>query len=611
MFANLHVKNWLTYLKRGLERKQPEERIATPGRPASAGSDFANLRPFWERHWRKGAGGGLLILISSLFGLPQPLITRFIVDQVILDRRIGLLAAAVIAFAAVSIIERLSRLLYQFHFARFEQEVILDIQQDLFSRTLRLPKAFFDANETGYLMSRLSSDVHDLRYFFSETVIHVVSNSLRFVGGLAFLFYLEWMLALGVLVVLPGMMACVLYFSSRIRYLSHRSMEQQANISSCFQESLSAASLIKAFSTEDVTVKRLIDRLRAAFHISLERLTVSSVANLAVQSMPGLARLVVLGWGAYLVVQERWTLGSLLAFQAYLAYVFGPAQFLASANMEVQTALAALQRVSALFDIAPEESMGTGFPAVRLEGKIELRDVSFAYGSGPPVLDDISFRVAPGERVAIVGPSGVGKTTLLSLILCFYRPTAGEILFDGRPAREYELNSLRRRIGYVSQTTQLLSGTVLENLRYGNADAEAGLVIQAARAASIHEFVMGLPDGYESRLGEGGLNLSEGQRQRISLARALVKDPDILILDEPTAALDSMTEKSIMEILPDVARGKTLFVVAHRLSTISGSDRILLLNENRLVAVGPHDTLLKTNPYYRSLIAEQGLAGPG
>jgi ABC-type multidrug transport system fused ATPase/permease subunit len=299
----------------------------------------------------------------------------------------------------------------------------------------------------------------------------------------------------------------------------------------------------------------------------------------------------------------------LFAFQAYLGYVFSPAQYLATANLDLQDARASLERVSALFDIVPEENIGKGRTIEKLSGEIEFRNVSFSYDSREPVLKDISFYVRPGERIAIVGPSGVGKTTLISLILRFYKPSSGEIYFDGRAASEVDVNALRQRIGYVSQTPLLLCETIMENLRFGNPESNEEEVLRAAKVAGIHDFVCHLPKGYESEVGERGINLSEGQKQRLSIARALVKDPDILVLDEPASALDSLTEKSIFQFLPDFLKNKTLFVVAHRISTIKNSDHILLLNENRLVGMGTHKSLLESNDYYRSLVAYQQGSG--
>jgi ABC-type multidrug transport system fused ATPase/permease subunit len=599
------VDSWFTYLKRGLSRKLPKDRISGQEGYSGIKANLKNLRPFLSRHWRKGLLGAGLIILTSLLGFPQPLIMRYVVDDVILSRQLKLLVGAILVLAGILLAEKLTSILQEFYFTRFEQQVTLDIQQNLLDHTLRFPKSFFDDNQTGYLMSRLSSDVEGLRWFFSSNIIFIISNIVRFLGGLGLLFYLEWRMAVGVLVILPVIVLCMRYFSVKIHVLSHQSMEQQANVSSQFQESLSAVSLIKAFSSETRTVGRLMSNLKAAFKISLEQSSVSSVANLAINSMPGIARAIVLALGAYWIIKGQWSLGSLLAFQAYLGYVFGPAQFLATANLDLQNARAALERVSALFDIVPEENMGTGKTVERLTGEIEFKNVSFSYDIHEPVLKDISFRISPGERVAIVGPSGVGKTTLVSLILRFYRPTSGEIDFDGRSASDYEVGSLRRRIGYVSQSTLLLSGTIMENLRYGNPDASPEQVMRAARVAGIHDFINSLPEGYETEIGEKGINLSEGQKQRLSIARALVKDPDILVLDEPTSALDSRTEKSIFQSLPAFVKNKTLFIVAYRLSTIRDSDRILLLDENRLVAIGTHQSLLKTNEDYRSMVAYQ------
>ena len=599
------MKTWFKYLKQGLSSQLPQDRIAGDKNHTDLKGSLKNLFPYLKRHWQKGLLGFLLVLIASLCSFPAPLITRYLVDKVILDRQLGLLAGAVILLACFLAAEKLARMLQEFYFARFEQRITLDIQQDLVDRVLRFPKTFFDNNQTGYLMSRLTEDVDGIRWFFSNTIVYIFSNVIRLVGGVCFLFYLEWRLASAVLILLPALGWGVRFFSNRLHYLNHQTMEQKARIAGSLQESLSESTLIKAYASEKHTLRRLVSGWQRVFKTSLQQTTVASLAGLIVDSTPGLARLLSLSVGAVWIINGQWTLGSLLAFQAYLIYVFGPAQILASANLQLQKALAALQRVSALLNVVPEDNAGSGKAVQHLTGDIEFKNVSFSYNGSEPVLQNFSFRIHRGERVAIVGPSGVGKTTLLSLILRFYQPTTGEIYFDDQPASDYEVGALRKRLGYVAQRPRLLSDTIMNNLRYGNPDASQAAVVRAADAAGIHSFIEKLPKGYQTKIGEKGVNLSEGQRQRLSIARALIKDPDILILDEPTAALDVEAERSLFDRLPEFVREKTLFIATHRLSTINACDRILLLNENRLVASGSHQNLIESNSYYRSMVSNQ------
>lgn len=599
------MTSWLSYLRRGLNRNLPPDRLASPGSTGSLRLRLQNLNPYLRRHWGGLAFGAALVLLATLVALPQPLVYAYLIDEAILAGQLDKLVYAVLALGLLKIASLGLNALQQFYFARFEQQVILEIQGDLLERALRFPKAFFDEKETGYLMQRLTGDVSGLRWFFSNTMVSILSSLARLVGGVVMLFYLEWRLALVALLAAPALALAVRFFFTKLHALSHHSMEQQAQVSRQVQETLSATPLIKAFATEDRTAGKVMGALQTSRDLALEQTAVNWLAGQAFSLAPDLARGLVFLVGAIWIIQGRWQLGQLFAFQSYLGYVFGPAMALASMSLQYQNALAALERVSSLFEILPEENLGSGRPVDRLHGEIEFKEVSFSYNGTDPVLQDLSARIAPGEQVAIVGPSGVGKTTLVSLILRFYRPTQGEIYFDGLPASEYELSSLRRRIGYVSQSPLLLAGTVLENLRYGEPEASRETVVQAARAAGIHDFIAGLPLGYDSLVGERGVNLSEGQKQRLSLARALIKNPDILILDEPTAALDSLTEHWIFEALPQLIRGKTLFLVAHRLATVQNADRIMLLNERRLIDFGSHHELLGRSEYYRTLVETQ------
>lgn len=602
--------NWFNFLKQGLSKQIPlPDKIADQAKPADPKAAVRALVPFMRHHRRTGLLGALLILFSTFLVFPQPLIYRYLVDDVILARQLELLPWAVFMFVGIKFLALGTELLQDYYLHNFEQAVILDIQKKLLDHTLKLPKAFFDQKEIGYLISRISSDVGGLQWFFSGTIVYLFSSSLQFIGGLAFLFYLEWRLALACMVLLPILIVSNRYFSVRLRTLSHRGMEQRATILQNLQETIASIPLIKAFSSESRESQRVSQAFEGGRQISMEQNVVSSVAALAIKVIPDLARAIVLVAGAYLAIQGEWTLGSLLAFNSFLSYVLSPAIYLANANLTLQNALASLERVIGLFDIVPEENLDTGQSVAHLRGHIEFKDVSFSYGSDDAVLENISFNIQPGERVAIVGPSGVGKTTLVSLILCFYKPTSGEITFDGLPVSDYNLLTLRRRIGYVSQSSLLLSGTFNENLRYGNPNASQEDVEKAAKAAGIHEFIMGLRQGYDSKIDERAVNLSEGQKQRLSIARALIKSPDIFIFDEPTAALDSIVERSIFNALPPFIQDKTLFIVAHRLATIQDSDRILLLNEKELVATGTHAQLLLENAFYRQLVANQQVMG--
>ena len=598
----MQMKSWFQYLQSANRRKLPENKIETR---SQSHQKLKTLLPYFKSHWRIGTLGALVVVLTSLLAFPGPLITRYLIDKVILGKQLALLFGAILLLAVVKGTDILLKNSQQYLFTRFEQGILLDIQHSLFDRTLRLPKSFFDAKETGYLMSRLLGDVQGLRWFFSSTLIYVFTSIFQFIGGIIVLIYLNWRLALAVLVVLPLMYSTVRFFGRKLRILSHHSMERSAEVFQSVQESLEHSSLIKAFATEHQTSDSLADKLRASQQISMEQSTLGALANLAIGATPDIAQLIVLAGGAFMIIRGEWSIGSLLAFQAYISFVYGPVQFLASTSFQWQNAMASLERVSALFDIVPEEQNGIGLKVEHLHGEVEFKHVFFSYNSRDIVLDDISFAAQAGEHLAIVGPSGVGKTTLVSLLLQFYRPQNGEILIDGRPATEYELLSLRRRIGYVPQSPTLLSGTIAENLRYGDPDADEAEVKKAARAAGIDDFISSLPQGYQSLVGERGVNFSEGQKQRLAIARALVKNPDILVLDEPTSALDMRTEESIFASLPELVRGKTLFIIAHRPSTIRQADRILCFNDKRLVGSGSLDELEKNCGYFQELLRDQ------
>ncbi|MCX5751267.1 MAG: ABC transporter ATP-binding protein [Candidatus Saganbacteria bacterium] len=599
------IAHWFFYLKQGLSRLKPADPISKDKKSLDLRTGLKFLRPFLLKHWPRAILGVIVVLVVSVFGYVQPLVTKFLIDNVMVGRQMQFFIPVILFLVAVNVLEKVGGAFQGFFFTRFGQGVVLDMQTDLVSRSLLFPKSFFDSKDTGYLMSRLSQDVQGLQWFFSSTLVFIFTNILRFFVGAVLLFYLEWRLSLVILVVLPLMVFGIKFFSERIRVLSHHNMEYRAGVMQRIQETLSSIPLIKSFASEKQESDRVKKDLEEVYHNSLEQNVVQSFAGIVIGSIGDVARLITMVAGIPLVVNGGWTMGSLYAFIAYLSYVYGPVQFLANTNFQLQNALVSLERVSSFYDVVPEEHSKEGTPQIKLSGRIDFKQVEFSYVPEEKVLKGISFSLKSGEHVAIVGTSGAGKTTLASLILGFYVPDKGEILFDGKNASSYSVDLLRRRIGYVSQNTRLLSGSIKENLCYGNPEAEIEEIVKAAKTAGIHDFIVNLPDKYDSLIGENGVSLSEGQRQRLSIARALIKKPDILIFDEPSSSLDSLTERAIFEILPGEVKGKTMIIITHKLYTVMHSSRILVIKDGNLVADGKHHSLMQENDFYRSLVESQ------
>lgn len=589
--GSFQADNWFTCLQRGFSRKKPQDRIAGKSQHRSVREGLKPFIPIILSHWKIGITAGIFLLVGSLLTFPQPMITRFLMDHVLLEKQLALLAPVIALFAAAAVGQRISGILQGFFYTRFQQNVTLDIQKELLERILGLPKAFFDRIQTGYLVSRIQNDTSGIQWFFSGTVVQVLTQSIRFIGGLIFIFYLEWRIALPVTLSLPVTWFVARYMSQKTYVLSHHSMECNSMVSGHFQEAFSSVPLIKAFSKERHTIRHMVDGLKKAFGIALEQQVVGFVNNTALEALPGLARFFVLIFGSYWVIKGDWTIGSLLAFQAYLGYVYGPAQMLVHTNYQFQKSRACLERISALFDTMPEDNVGVGEIIAGPLGDITFKNVGFSYDGRQEVLKGVDFRVKAGRKVAIVGPSGAGKTTLISLILRFYRPTTGEIYYGNRPASTLETRSLRRHFGYVPQEAVLLSGSIMENLRYGNEDATVAEIRRAAQAAGIHDVLTRLPKGYDTIIGEHGAGLSEGQKQRIAIARALIRDPDVLIMDEPTSALDTQTESAIFRLLPKMSDRKTVFIISHRSTPIQDADLVIRLDGTGAAVLEEHRTM--------------------
>ncbi len=591
------MNTWLGYLKNALHRQMPEDGLSSGKKYGRLRDNLKYIYPSLLKNWKLGVVGVVCILLTSLLAFPMPLVSKYFLDNVLIKRDMSLLVPVLIVYAAIIVSNKLLNILQSFSSTRFLQEVTLDIQGRLLRNVFALPKAFFDHIQKGYLMSRLTSDVSAARWFISGTVVQLFIQIVRFVGGLFFIFYLEWRIALPLIFFLPLPFIVARYFGKKSYIMSHQSRERYARFNSVFQELISSVPLIKIFSKEKKAEAKIIDEMRANNELENEQQMLGFMNSTIMSVMPGIATAFLAIFGAYWVIVGHWTVGALWAFRSYFGYVLGPMNYFASNINQLQSNRASMERLATLFKMAPEENTETGISPERLKGTIEFNNVSFGYEPGKEVLKNVSFKAVAGEHWAVIGPSGIGKTTLISLLLRFYKPSAGEIYFDGLSASDYNVRSLRRRIGYVPQKTELYSGTIAENLRFSNDDATIEEIVRAAKVADIHSFIESLPKKYDSVLDEFAANLSEGQKQRISIARALIRNPDILVFDEPTASLDSVTENHIYSLMPEFVKNKTTFTIAHRLNTVKNAHKVIFFRDGVEALIGPHNELMNHVDY--------------
>ncbi len=570
--------------------------------------DLKLLFPFVRPHWKLGLIAGLTALAGTIATILIPLAFRFLADDAVLDGNHKLLNTIVLVVMCVFTFIALADFFKQIYFCRFQQQVILDVQRSLFDRLLRLPKTFFDSNSTGYLMSRVAGDVFQLQAFFSMNLVDVFAKGLQLICAVGILLYLSWKLALLSLLVLPLFVLISRLLTKKTRRASRAAIEKAALVSRDLQERLSGAALIKAFAAEDRETQALLDSMREAVDSNQKRIRINSFFTLLSSVINACGMGCVLWYGSSLIIQQQMTVGELLAFSAYLGFLIEPAKFFANLNNALQHSFAALERVFEIMSlVAEDEHDETKVKLDKVEGGVQFDNVCFSYDGTDLALDHVSFKVEPGQVVAIVGPSGAGKSTLINHILCLYQPTSGKVSFGSMPADELNLQSLRERIGIVSQEIFLFNDSVRNNIRYGLPGAFDEEVIRASQIADAHEFICELPDGYDTIVGEKGVKLSVGQKQRLSIARAILKDPDILIFDEATSALDSVTEQTVQLMLREFCRGKTVFAIAHRLSTLALCDLVLVLDKGRVVQHGTPGELWEQEGLYRELCKTQFL----
>ncbi len=484
--------------------------------------------------------------------------------------------------------------------AQVGQRAVRDLRYDTYDRLQLLSMSFYKRHNTGQLVSRLTNDINLIQEVIMKTAMGFFNQGVTLIGALGYLFYMHWRLTLFTLIVLPPILWVFNRFTRRIRGVSRSAQQKMADLTSIIQEAISGVRIIKAFSMEDKEVERFREQNQANYRFNLKNSQLEASLKPIVEVLTALGFIAVLWYGGLEVMRGNLTPGALVAFFGFLITINTPMKALSRLVHTLQRGLVCGERVFKLQDEKIEVKDKPGAKDIEeVQGEVIFAGVTFTYPDGTFVLRDINLQVQPGQMLALVGKSGAGKSTLVDLIPRFYDPQEGRVLLDGHDLRELTQESVRRHMALVPQETILFSGTVGSNIAYGSRNVSHEDVVAAARAANAHEFIMQLPQGYDSPVGERGGMLSGGEKQRIAIARALLKDPRILILDEATSHLDSTSEQLVQEALNRLMENRTTFVIAHRLSTILRADEIVLLDGGRIIERGTHQELmLKKGPYY-------------
>jgi ATP-binding cassette, subfamily B, bacterial len=524
-------------------------------------------------------------------------------------RRERLLCAVVLAGMTAQVAHQLVMMVHSRVQSATGHRMVRDLRERLFAHVQAMTLAEHAKRPAADTLYRLESDACCLEHLVLRGVFPIAFSMITLAAMFSILVHLDLMLAIISLGVVPLLFFWLRFYTVRMQPAARTAKQSESTMAQRLHESLAAIRLIKCYAREEYEQQRFDAAVADALQARLLTTKQDSLFAAVVTILTVVGTALVILAGGLSVLHGRVSLGTLLILIAYLGFVYGPLCGIANTTGALQQAMASARRVSEAFTLSTEPpDSDHAVDAGRLRGHVVFEDVSFSYGDGPQVLDGVSFSAAPGQMVALVGVSGAGKTTIASLMVRLYDAARGRILIDGRDVRDYRLKSLRQAVAIVSQEPMVFSGTIRENLRYGRLDATDAEIEEAAKAAHAHEFILAHRDGYETRLGEGGGGLSLGQKQRLGLARAFVKNAPVLILDEPTAALDRLSEESVLMGLRRLQKSRTTFVIAHRLSTVQEADAILVIDKGRVAAQGTHEELLRTSPLYARMASQ--LAGP-
>jgi ABC-type multidrug transport system fused ATPase/permease subunit len=582
---------------------------------------FRRILPYLRPYWRLAFSSLAITLLAVLAGLLEPWPLKILVDNVLgghplpptlslflgplVDKEFHLLLFVVLAGLGVRFAQNGFKVLNSYVDTKLKQSIALDFRSDMFQHAQRLSLAYHDNKRTGMLMYAINNQADNAAGLIM-TVPPLLQSSLTLVGMIWITYRIDAQLALLSLTIVPCLYYSVGYYMRRIQPRLQKVMGMEGETMSIIHEAMAMLRVIMAFGREDHEFRRFRAQGERALDARVKLTVRQTFFSLVVNMTIALGTALVLGFGAYQALQGELTVGQLLVVMSYIAAVYGPLETISGTIGSLQQQFVALQIAFQILDTKPEiVDAPNAVQMERCQGAICYENVHFSYQQRSNTLKAVSFQVQPGQVIGIVGTTGAGKSTLVSLLPRFYDPASGRVLLDGRDIRQIQLRSLRQQISLVLQEPLLFSGTIADNIRYGRLEGSEEQIIEAAKAANCHEFIMRLPGKYETQIGERGARLSGGERQRICVARAFLKDAPILILDEPTSSIDSKTEEVILEALKRLMVGRTTFMIAHRLSTVRKADLILVLNQGEVVELGSHDELMARGQRYKQLYQAQ------
>ncbi|HQG32296.1 MAG TPA: lipid A export permease/ATP-binding protein MsbA [Deltaproteobacteria bacterium] len=560
------------------------------------------LKPYWFKLFLSMI---LTLVIAGTTGAVAFLF-KYIVNDVFISRNAFMLKLIVVAVIAIYFIKALSDYFSYFLMSDVGQRVVMTLRDQIYAHIQNLSMPYFIRTPTGILISRITNDVNMIQASVTNAVTNSIRESLTLVGLVAVVFYRNFELALISMVIFPVVIYPISQFGRRLKRYSTKSMMVMGNVMSILDEAISGIRIVKAYNMEEHEKERFSTENRRYYRNWMKRVAVRAMSGPLMELIAGLAGAFILWYGGMKVIRGSMTAGDFASFILALGMLYSPIRKLNNLNIEIQEGIAAAKRIFEVLDTLPDiTEKADAIDIGRVDGEFEYQDVSFSYTGVEYALEGVSFKAEKGMSIALVGESGSGKTTIANLLPRLFDVTSGRIVVGGRDIRDLTFQSLRKNIAVVTQEMVLFNDTIRANIAYGSPGASMEEVIEAAKSAYAHDFIMQMPDGYDTVIGESGVRLSGGQRQRICIARAIIRDAPILILDEATSALDTESEREVQAAFAKLMKGRTTLVIAHRLSTIIGVDKIIVLSRGRIVEQGSHHELLDRNGYYTKLYSLQ------